>query len=206
MVKVTEYRQELRGRILEESMKQFKKLGIRGVKMDDIAKSLSISKRTLYEVYSDKEELLVACLKGEHEYYNDEYSKFMSGGDRGMIDILIYFVRAKMNQLADTKPNFLYDVSKYPKAVAYLRSNRDEQDSKSKVFFEQGVREGVFRQDVDFGLISSVGQAIMQYVADEQLYKQYTPQHLFKNIILLMMRGVCTPKGVSIIDQKLENL
>ena len=47
MAKVTAYRQELKGRILKESIKEFKKNGIKQVKMDDIANNLSISKRTL---------------------------------------------------------------------------------------------------------------------------------------------------------------
>ena len=64
MAKVTAYRQELKGRILKESIKEFKKNGIKQVKMDDIANNLSISKRTLYEIYPNKEVLLLEGLKG----------------------------------------------------------------------------------------------------------------------------------------------
>ena len=55
----SEYRRELKKRILDCAVDKFFTLGIRAVKMDDIAKALGISKRTLYEIYSDKEQLLV---------------------------------------------------------------------------------------------------------------------------------------------------
>ena len=52
----TEYRRQLRKRILEVASLEFRSKGIRSVKMDDIANSLSISKRTLYEIYENKEQ------------------------------------------------------------------------------------------------------------------------------------------------------
>ena len=48
------YRTSLKDKILEAAMDAFTKNGIRAVKMDDIAMSLSISKRTLYEIYGGK--------------------------------------------------------------------------------------------------------------------------------------------------------
>lgn len=59
MKELNSYRQELRPRILETAMTLFRKHGIRQVKMDDIAATLGISKRTLYELYANKEKLLL---------------------------------------------------------------------------------------------------------------------------------------------------
>ena len=54
----TLYRQELKGKILQTAMEEFTQKGVRAVKMDDIATRLSISKRTLYEIYSNKEDFV----------------------------------------------------------------------------------------------------------------------------------------------------
>ena len=54
----TAYRRALKGRILDAALKAFIERGVKAVRMDDVAQSLSISKRTLYEIYKDKEELL----------------------------------------------------------------------------------------------------------------------------------------------------
>ena len=64
---ISEHRQELKLRILRTAMPLFKQRGIKAVKMDDIAAALSISKRTLYEVYDKKEDLLLAGARHDHE-------------------------------------------------------------------------------------------------------------------------------------------
>ena len=56
-------RDEVRNLILNAALEQFMSKGIKEVKMDDIASLLSVSKRTIYELFSDKEELLLEALK-----------------------------------------------------------------------------------------------------------------------------------------------
>ena len=60
---ITEYKKGLREVILNTAMKAFAEKGIRAVKMDDIAESLTISKRTMYELYATKEELIYEGVK-----------------------------------------------------------------------------------------------------------------------------------------------
>lgn len=52
-----------RERIIERTAKMFAELGIKSIRMDDIAHTLGISKRTLYEMFADKEELIYLCMK-----------------------------------------------------------------------------------------------------------------------------------------------
>lgn len=200
MVKVTAYRKELKARILKEAMKEFKKQGIRRVKMDDIARALSISKRTLYELYSNKEDLLVESLKAERERYKAATDKYLKDGERSVIDVLIFFVRLEMESLAAVSTAFFSDIQKYPKAVSFLRSIERENNRQSKGFFDKGISDGIFRPDVDYGIVSNVGQAAMHYVIDNNLVKHYSAQDLFRNIIFLLIRGICTPKGVKLFD------
>ena len=63
----TTYRQELKEKILITAINLFHKHGIRSVKMDDIANELKISKRTLYEIYSNKEELLLEVVRRDKQ-------------------------------------------------------------------------------------------------------------------------------------------
>lgn len=72
MANETIYRKELKGKILKTAMEQFLLHGIKKIKMDDIAKILGISKRTLYEIYQDKEQLLYEGLL-ETEEHIDAY-------------------------------------------------------------------------------------------------------------------------------------
>lgn len=63
----TEYREQLKGRILQSAMHEFRTNGIKQVKMDDIARKLGISKRTLYEIYGNKEDLLMEGIKRDED-------------------------------------------------------------------------------------------------------------------------------------------
>ena len=56
-------RPKLREKIIDAAVTLFEKKGIKGVTMDDIASSFGISKRTLYEVFTDKETLLIECVR-----------------------------------------------------------------------------------------------------------------------------------------------
>lgn len=69
-VKENSQRGELRDRIIETASEAFTAHGIKSITMDDIAASLSISKRTLYEVFQDKESLLTECILKRQEEMN----------------------------------------------------------------------------------------------------------------------------------------
>ena len=86
------YRQELRQRILAAAMMAFRQKGVRAVRMDDIASQLSISKRTLYEIYSNKELLLYECVR-DHDETMERILAEQLAPDSSVMDILVSFMR-----------------------------------------------------------------------------------------------------------------
>ena len=82
------YRQELKERILNTATVMFHKHGIKSVKMDDIASHLSISKRTLYEIYANKEDLLFEVVTHHENKTHEQIEKF-DGHGKNVIDIII---------------------------------------------------------------------------------------------------------------------
>ena len=76
---LTPYRLSLRDRILDAAMILFAKHGIRAVKMDDVSHALSISKRTLYELYDNKEQVL---LEGVKKYRKKRHEEFLQEVER----------------------------------------------------------------------------------------------------------------------------
>ena len=76
---------ELRERIIMTATEAFTLKGIKCITMDDIAAALGISKRTLYEVFADKESLLKECIlqkQAERDKYLQEiYAQSHTGGD-----------------------------------------------------------------------------------------------------------------------------
>lgn len=200
----TEYRKELKGKILEVALCEFKQKGIRAVKMDDIARMLTISKRTLYEIYPNKEELLLECFKFTKEHEEAEVAAFLKEAPRTTMDILLNFYRTRMKELSELPSTFLTEIDRYPLVVEFLKQKHESSQEKMKQFFQRGVEEGYFREDVDYTLIARLGENMMHNAMVKQLYIEYELPYIFRNVIFLFLRGFCTRKGLDIVDKTLN--
>ncbi|MGM9701108.1 MAG: TetR/AcrR family transcriptional regulator [Prevotella sp.] len=203
MATQTLYRQELKGRILEMAMQEFKTNGIRKVKMDDIARMLGISKRTLYEIYQDKEAILFEGIKKSEEEMDAYLRRYAEDPSHTAMDIIIEFYHIQVNNISRINPLFFTQLYKYPEITDYLEVRRKERENTSREFYAKGVSEGYFRDNVVYEIISAVGNSAVQYVMANQLYKRYSFDEIFRNIFFLIIRGFCTEKGVAVIDRLL---
>ncbi len=199
----TEYRKELRGRILEVAMQDFIQRGIRAVKMDDIAGSLGISKRTLYEIFPNKGSLLLEGIRLKQAMGEEEMAKYVIEKKPNTMDIIMKFYHMQMEELSSLPLTFITEISRYPLVTEFLRKKHQKSEENANRFFQRGVKEGYFRSDVDYELISRLGEGMTQNAIARQLYFQYEPQYIFRNIIFLFLRGFCTQKGLEYIDNTL---
>ena len=202
----TEYREQLKDRILNLAMQEFYVNGIKRVKMDDIAKKLVISKRTLYEIYNKKENLLLEGIKMSECLCENHMEKFQQEKTSDVMDILVEFYKVQMERVRMINPLFFVELHKYSKIVSYLNKQHELRRHKSQKFFVRGVRDGYFRDDIDYGLVERFSTATMEYVMDNKLYKIYSMQHILYNVMFLFMRGFCTDKGLVIMDMKIKRL
>lgn len=197
----TLYRKELKDRILLTAMGEFRKKGIRAVKMDDIASMLSISKRTLYEIYSNKEELLMAGVQASEQAAEARLDAYAKEPDHSVMDILLEFYQMQMKNLSGVCIAFFSDLHRYERVRQFIADRHEKKEKSSQAFFELGVEQGFFRSEMDYHLISKIGSQTMAYIFENQLYREYDLQYLFRNVILLFIRGFCTIKGLEVIDR-----
>lgn len=185
-------------------MMLFAQKGIRAVRMDDIAAHLSISKRTLYEIYACKEDLLFEGIKEYHVQRREEMALKAQQAENVM-DIIIEIYRGKVKEFNMTNPQFYADVVLYPRIVQYLENNRKATQDKFYEFIERGIQEGYFRPDVNYQLISDLFTAINDYMVSHELFRQYSMKELLNNMLLVSLRGFCTLNGVKIVDRFLAD-
>ena len=186
--------------ILKTAMKAFAEKGIRAVKMDDIAESLSISKRTMYEIYATKEELLYEGVKAFRERQKAKIVELSKGKD--LMEILMKYYRIKVEESHATSQAFYNDLIKYPRVLRYLNREKMHTRENLQKFFERGVYEGYFREDINYELAARLFDAIGRYVMEQRLYSQYSIEELFTSLSFVSLRGLCTEKGI----KKLERL
>ena len=79
-------------KIVDTALQMFNQRGCKGVTMDDIAQELHISKRTLYETFANKEELLAECLMGVHDEIEAMHHKFFDKADEPWL-VALYMLR-----------------------------------------------------------------------------------------------------------------
>ncbi len=201
----TEHREALREQILKVATREFTTIGVKSVKMDDIARKLKISKRTLYEIYDNKEQLLLESVARRIHEFDATLERFDSSGEKQVIDILLEFYRLQMEELRDMNPVYYEDLHKYPRVMSFLEQVNKEHKAHSKDFFKRGVLEGYFRNDFNYELISLLGNNVMQNVMESKLYNTYSLQDIFRNVVMLFIRGLCTAKGIQELDRQLES-
>ena len=199
----TAYKKLLKGRILETAMKAFAERGVKAVRMDDVAQMLGISKRTLYEIYRDKEELLYQGVM----HFDQEAKKSMNAFIQqasSVMDIILEAYQRRVLRTGTVNPLFYEDIQKYPKVTDYLNKEREHAYDQFLGFLQRGVREGYFRDDINYELVAQMFNAINTFVMTQHLLSRYSIQQVFANMLLIPLRGICTKKGLQVIDKSIK--
>lgn len=196
-----DYRRELKSKIIEYAMNEFRQRGIKAVKMDEISRGLHVSKRTVYEIFGDKEELLLAGIRAQNEELRRMLDQFASENNHNVIDIICYFYRVQMELCEQVGVKFYEEIQHMPRVVAYMKSVHEHEVEDRIRFYECGVKEGLFRSDIDYPFISNVGYITMNEIMHLQLYRMYSMQTIFDNFFMVIVRGICTERGLELLNR-----
>lgn len=201
----TTYRQELKEKILITAINLFHKHGIRSVKMDDIANELKISKRTLYEIYSNKEELLLEVVRRDKQREKRRMDEIGRTGSN-VINIIIEICRFRLEEFSQINPLFFEEIHKYPELLAYVRRVHDEREIDAHAFIQRGIDEGLFLPNLNYNIVRTMTVALQNAIMNQYLYKKYDIKELAHVSILFFIRAYCTMKGVKLLDEELNSL
>lgn len=167
--------------------------------MDDVAASLKMSKRTLYETYHNKEELLVDVLKDGIRENHTHMEEFKENCD-DVMDMLVEFFRLQLDTYTSTNPQFFKDLKNYPSLFDKFRGIQEENQKNSTEFFRRGMEEGYFRKEINYEFVSKVGRQCSMAFRTEQMFSKYDMHDIFVSFVLTLIRGICTEKGTRKID------
>lgn len=187
--------------ILENTSALFLRRGCR-VTMDDVAAENGISKRTLYELFDDKRELLLACMEWDWKRAERKMQETVEASEN-ILDALFRMLEARSAEEHLLYEYFLQSLKKvypdlYPGVMDGLYRAQYE-------FFrsalDKGISEGVFLKDI-VG-VPEVKKAVLAFfghiTADLSVDKAVRC-----SIFLLFLRGLCTRKGIDIIERHIK--
>ena len=194
-------------RILSESLRLFMKNGIRSISMDDIAKELGMSKKTIYQYVANKTELVEMVL----DFMREKESNICIDGDitkMNAIDILLAVSRNVSRQMKDLNPINAYELQKYYPTIyrEFILKKRDHVYTTLKQNFEQGIAEGIYRNDLDIDLVARL------YI--QKLIDVHDPEFLssvnfgFEKVFQVMfdnhIRGIANAEGLAYYEKQIK--
>lgn len=194
--------------IIESAAAMFVEQGIKAVRMDDIARHIGVSKRTLYEMFGDKEELLYLCLS----YYVQEQDRRhaeLGMQSRNVLEAMLQVFREVMNT-AEVSHRLQSNLKRfYPRVYERLVSEHRSRNSlgQFKIALLRGVDEGYFQGIVNFDLaITLLRYSVEGLVVrkDVLLSHNMSTNDALIFLVVNFLRGISTEKGMRFIDDFLE--
>jgi len=199
-----------RQRIMIGAMDLFARDGIRSVTMDAIAAELGISKRTIYENFRDKTELLREGIIAGGDLHGKTLDEIMENAPN-VIDALYRIGKENHQVMQKINPRFFSDLKKHYPDILELVTR--DYTTKSRKFmlrlFKQGVEEEVFEQSINMEIVASVWIQLVDLAQNSQesdvLSDSWSVKEWHFHLFMPYLRGISTDKGRELIRQYLEN-
>lgn len=194
-----------RSRLIDHATNEFIRHGVRCVKMDDMAATLGISKRTIYEMFADKEHLLLECMKLLSEKMNKEAEQIRKKSRTPLeayvrtVDLIIQYSKDFCSQFTD-------DIVRYPLLVEYFQQGREERIQKNRLFMQECVAKGFFREDLNYELLLEYNDCANDALREKGFLRRYSIRDMMLTLSDTHVRGLCTAKGIREMNRCIKRL
>jgi len=195
--------------IVEQVKNLYLEFGIKSVTMDDICHKLGISKKTLYEFFTDKKQLVWDVLENINELPAHPYTSQMPKNLNALEELLFYqSVQVKM--IENHKPGFMYDLKKYyPRFFEHFhKMKRERFVEKVLDNLKKGKEEGLFRSELNEEIITQLTLMRMECLMSTDIFNgsSYTHAQLFNEIFRFHLYGIVSEKGRKILEENINKL
>lgn len=195
---------DYRQRIIEEAAEMFRTFGIKSVTMDMLAARMGISKRTIYEVFKDKEELLNGVIDWMTVIQREKMKEILNESDN-VIEAIFKMISIMAAHIEKMSPAFQMDMRRLH--INILEKIDKEETipclSNNTEILRRGVSEGVFRDDINVELTNKCMLEVAKVLHDKNVFPpdEFPNQDVVKNFYLNYLRGISTEKGLKLIDR-----
>lgn len=190
-------------RLLEAIFPIITSKGLKATTMDNVAASLSMSKRTLYEIFGSKSEMLSAVIRYFHGRHQRLLERIFESSD-SVMEAMYRVLLLNKKAMREFSVEFFRDMDSYYKEL------RDLYESESKGWNENlmttirlGVEQGVFREDVNYPITLRMMRIQMESL--KRMEEFFPPdvrlQDALDTIIVGFLRSIASQKGMEILDE-----
>lgn len=188
----------------------FFKYGVKSITMDDIANHLGMSKKTIYQFYADKNQLIESVL--DHQIENDKcICSSLLTTNLNAVEIFFELMVNAFKKLGQINPALLFDLEKYHRPIFDKLMLFKHQFIREQVLhiLNRGIEEGVFEKDFDIKVVAAMHLKHVDLIISGELFNPLE-QPIKVSLLTLMrvfIRGIATPKGMehfNLLLQKYE--
>ena len=195
--------------ILQKVRELYMKYGIKSITMDDVALELGISKKTLYQYVTDKDDLVGKFVFNEIELRQEEICKCFKTGFNAIEELLE--ISIFMNKLIrDQNPATDHDLKKYYPHHYQKMVNVRREGTFNYILqnMKKGMAEGLYRDDIDAEIISKLYISRVESIHLNDLFtvEEFTSLKLFIELLNYHIRGIATENGIMVLNKKLKEL
>ncbi len=184
--------------ILDEARMLLLRYGFKSMTMDDVAKGLRVSKKTLYQFVENKEDLVKQVMEYDCSKQRKKV-KAVQGEGHDAIRESFEFGRYLISLLGEVHPSIHYDLEKYyPRAWdVFLRFKNEEVVGYVQDNLDRGIEEGLYRKDFDPGVIARIYTYRIDVVFHGGLFppESYSFTRVYQEMFFYHMLGVVSDKG-----------
>jgi len=197
--------ESIKENIIQIASSQFHKTGIRNVSIDDVCAELRISKKTFYQYFNKKEDLVDAVIAYEQNQHMEKVQKWIK--DKNAIEVFIYMIK-EIKKTAECTPFMLWhDLKKYYPAL-YQKYDQIKTDTIKYGFEEnirQGIEEGYYRENLDVELLSFFHSIQIRNIFETmmQSQKKYSAKRLTDFFIDMIIHLIVNEKGLKYVEENL---
>lgn len=199
---------DIRDRIVDGAAELFKSYGIKSVTMDSLANQLGMSKRTIYEVFADKDEILMAVLLKMARQQKEMVKRVLDESENSIVAIF-RMLEINRDNFQSMSPAFQADLKKYHHDIMMKNADEIEMPDYRNHFqvIEKGIKEKLFRKEINPDLANRCLYNLGRSIMDNDLYpfEIFSRRDVVRNIFINYIRGISTTKGLELINKLEEN-
>jgi len=199
--------QGIKEKILNGAVELFMKYGVRSISMDDIARHLTVSKKTLYQHFADKEDLVTTASEAHIEISKKQY-ELLTENAVNAIDELAQISVCLRKDMTNMNPSMLFDLQKYhPRAWSVWLNHKNVYIRESVIRnIAQGIEEGYYRPDVKAEIIAVLRIEEISLAFDERVFphSKFSLAEVQIQLFDHFVYGLCTEKGKALYKKYKE--
>ncbi|MDD2961023.1 MAG: TetR/AcrR family transcriptional regulator [Muribaculaceae bacterium] len=194
---------DIKQRVLEKTYELLSQYGISSVTMDYISRNCGISKRTLYELFEDKNTLVISAIIYKNELQRELINQIEKDSSNNL-ELLLKIYLSIRDSIIGLCPAFFIDMERlYPEIESQYKTVRNDNILRFKDMLEGGVAEGVFRTDFDSQIVANLYFNDIQSMKKSSNIFQWNHSFIevYDTFFDCFIRGVLSVKGLEIYNE-----